>query len=494
MPRSLHGSRVVVTSPFNLMEHRMKKAGFGTDGWRGVIAEEFTFGNLRLVAQAIMSYIKWHGMKGSVVIGYDTRFMSEDYADVVASVVAGNGLTAVLSECAITTPMLSYAAARAQGCGGIMVTASHNPCRFNGIKYKAAFGGSAYPSMTREIEYLIGRDPILTVPLQEDGGANIKKTDFFGPYITELRGLLDDEILGSSGFKVLLDCMHGAGGGVAGRVCEGLGVEMDTMRTARDPYFGGSDPEPSEHNLRELSQRVREGGYDIGFALDGDADRLGVVDGEGSFVTAHQVLSLLLLHMHKNRRQTGMVVKTVSTSSVVDKVAAKLGLPVVETPVGFKHICELMLKEDVLIGGEENGGLGIKGYIPERDGLLAGLLLMEMMIKEQKTIRELLDWLDAKFGKMYYKRQDVPVTDGVGAAFDGLKDGIGKIFGEFGIAEVRETDGVKAVFTDGSWILFRSSGTEPLIRVYAESGDAARTDQLIARGVEALDVQGIDRG
>lgn len=465
----------------------MIKAGFGTDGWRGVIADDFTVENLRIVVQAIMSYIKGHGKPGRLVIGHDTRFMSEYYARVAASVASGNGIDVSISEGAVTTPILSHAARAAGGCGGIMVTASHNPFYYNGIKYKGGYGGSAFPSIIKNIESHLGLDEVMSEPFDRavgDGRAVL--SDFFGPYAKDVCRVIDAGKALQGSPRVVVDCMHGSAGAHAASLFAGLGLDISVIRADRDPYFGGTNPEPTQKNMEPLRKAVIDGGYDIGFAVDGDADRLGVVDGKGRLVTAHRVLSLLVMHMRKNRKKTGAVVKTVSTSSIVDRVAARLGLPVIETPVGFKHICELMLAQDVMIGGEENGGVGIKGFIPERDGLMTALLVLEMLGCEGKGIGELSESLDTEYGRLYYKREDIPVKRGGTDVFREIKDGVERRFGEFGILQVKEQDGVKAVFSDGSWILFRLSGTEPLVRVYSESGDPAVVDRLMKRAGEAI--------
>lgn len=465
----------------------MIRTRFGTDGWRGVIADEFTLENLRTVVQAVVSYVKAHAMTGELVVGHDTRFMSDVYARAAASVAAGNGLKTTICTTPVTTPMLSHAVWSAGGCGGIMVTASHNPYRYNGIKYKAGYGGSASPSIIKDIESCIGHDQVVSAPFGDavrDG--RVSAAEFYGPYSRDIYNTVDTGMLKLSAPRVMIDCMHGAAGGYAARLFQGAGVDAAVLRAGADPLFGGINPEPVDRNLAGLSSGVAGGGYDIGFAVDGDADRLAVVDGSGNFVSAHVILALLTIHMCNARGLHGAVVKTVSTSSIVDRVAARLGLPVIETPVGFKHICELMLRQDVLIGGEENGGVGIKGFIPERDGLLAALLVTEMVAATGKSIGELAAGLDVDYGRLYYNRRDIPIRTGGVEAYNKLKSGIRTVFGEFGIARVSEVDGIKAVFNDGSWILFRLSGTEPLIRVYSESEDQAFTDRLMEIAGEAI--------
>lgn len=462
--------------------------GFGTDGWRGVIADGFTLENLGIMTQAVVSRLKAGGGPRKLYIGYDTRFMSREYALHAASVASGNGFRTVVGEHSVTTPMLSLAAHEGGSSGGLMITASHNPFRYNGIKFKPPYGGSAYPAVTSEIERLIGSEPVARLSYEEARRRGMTvEADFFGPYRRDLYRILDKDAITHGAPDAVFDCMHGAAGPYAGRLWEGLGLGLKTIRASRDAYFGGSAPEPVEANLSRLKDEVAGGGYAVGFASDGDGDRLGVVDSSGRFLGAHVVLSLLAIHLRKNRGLSGAVVKTVSTSSLVDRVAAGLGLPVIETPVGFKHICEVMLKEDVLIGGEENGGVGIKGFIPERDGFLAALLVLEMMAKESSGIKELAEELDEKYGRLYYRRYDLEPERKMDAeGFGRFGDGLRRLFPDFGGMKTSRLDGFKAVFGDGSWILFRLSGTEPLIRVYAESPESGTLERLIDRAKEAL--------
>jgi alpha-D-glucose phosphate-specific phosphoglucomutase len=467
----------------------MKEVSFGTDGWRGVMAEDFTVLNVRRVVQAILSYIKKNRRDLRVLVGYDNRFMSEYYAAAAAEVSCGNGARVLISPRPVTTPMLSLAVNAYGADGGIMVTASHNPYQYNGIKFKASYGGSAVPRICDGIEALIGKETPKTVPYYEDARRQgvVLETDFFGLYKDRLREMLDLEAIGGSGLKVGIDCMHGSAGQYIREVCDMAGVKCTLLRAGRDPLFGGMNPEPMEKNLSGLATEVKESDLDAGFAFDGDADRLGVLDGSGGYVTPHQVLALFLLHMAGRRKLRGMVVKTVSTSSIIDRIAGGLGLPVKETPVGFKHICELMIEGDVLIGGEENGGYGFKGYIPERDGMLAAMMLAEIMAVEGKPLKELLAGIDRKYGKLCYRRHDDPINGMRRAArMDEIAGRAGEVFGEFKVSEVRTSDGVKVIFKDGAWVLFRRSGTEPVMRIYSEADDPVKLDRLITRGREAF--------
>jgi len=468
----------------------MKRLRFGTDGWRGVIADDFTMENVATFSQAVMSYVKRHGGPKTVFLGHDTRFMSRQAAKFAASVAAGNGIKAVISNSYVTTPMLTHASWKNPSSGGLMVTASHNPYRYNGIKYKTPSGGSASSTATSEIEALIGAEGVRRLDFEEACAAGmVKEAGFFRPYAQDLYAMLDTDTLRNGAPEVVFDCMHGAAGAYTDGIMEGLGIPVKTLRADVDPYFGGSSPEPVEANLFPLKSELVEGGYGAGFASDGDGDRIAVMSQSGRTVDAHVIVCLLAIHLSKNRRLTGSIVKSVSMSSLVDRVAADLGLPVVETPVGFKHICEHMLKGDVLIGGEENGGLGVKGYMPERDAFLAALLVLEMLATQGKGLDELVSGLDERYGRLYYKRYDL-VMGGASAydRFDSVCKDLASLYPDLGSMEIRTGDGHKAVFSDGSWVLFRRSGTEPLVRVYAESEDPVRLELMLSRAKEALGV------
>lgn len=468
----------------------MKRLRFGTDGWRGVIADDFTMENVAVVSQAVMSYVRRHGGPKTVFLGYDTRFMSHEAAKLAASVAAGNGIKAVISTGCVTTPMLTHASWKNRSSGGLMVTASHNPYRYNGIKYKTPAGGSASSTATSEIEALVGAEDVRRSGFEEACSSGmVKEADYLGAYAKDLYALLDTDALRNGAPEAAFDCMHGAAGAYAARILGDLGIPVKTLRADKDPYFGGSSPEPVESNLHPLKSELAEGGYGAGFASDGDGDRVAVMSPSGRIVDAHVILCLLAVHLSKNKGMTGAIVKSVSTSSLVDRVAAALGLAVIETPVGFKHICEHMLTGDVLIGGEENGGMGIKGYMPERDAFLSALLVLEMLAKEGTGLDEMVTGLDERYGRLYYKRYDI-MLEGTSAdeRFDSVCKNITSLYSDLGNMEIKNADGRKAVFSDGSWVLFRRSGTEPLVRVYAESEDPGRLDTMLSRAKEALGV------
>jgi len=459
----------------------MYKVSFGTDGWRGVIARDFTFENVRKVTQAIASYVKKNS-NGPLLIGYDTRFFSERYAMVAAEVLIGNGLPVILSDRPVSTPVLSYSVKHHNAAGGIMITASHNPYYFNGIKYKAGYGGSAYPSIISEIEALIGKE-------RPKVSTEIPKKENLLPYYKEhIISLVDIKRIKESNISIIFDPMYGTADGLLGELLSGVSTSrVITIHNWRDAYFGGLQPEPLKENLMELSEEVIRNKATIGIATDGDADRIGVIGPSGNFIEPHKIFCLLLLHLVRNRKWKGDVVKTISTTLLINRIASKLGLKVHETPVGFKHICELMLKDDILIGGEESGGIGIKNHIPERDGILAGLLLLEMMASEEKTLPELLGSMAEEFGNLYYRRIDYSIPPGEGKRFiEILKGSPPDIIAGRRVLDIQGYDGLKFIMEDDSWILFRPSGTEPVLRIYVEAPSEEGVNQIIDFGKEVV--------
>lgn len=470
----------------------MYKVSFGTDGWRGIIARDFTFENVRKVTQAIASYVKNEG-DGSLLIGYDTRFFSERYALVAAEVLKGNGIPVILSDRPISTPVLSYSVKYHNASGGIMITASHNPYYFNGIKYKAGYGGSAYPKIISEIEALIGKEsPKVSSEIP-------KKEDLLPYYKEHISSLVDIKRIRDSNISIIFDPMYGTAGGLLDEILSGGtspgSIRVITIHNRRDYYFGGINPEPLKENLMELSTEVIKNKASIGIATDGDADRIGIIDPSGNFIEPHKIFCLLLLHLVRNRKWRGDVVKTISTTLLINRIASKLGLRVHETPVGFKHICELMLKGDILIGGEESGGIGIKNHIPERDGILAGLLLLEMMAFEKKTLPELLDSMSEEFGWLYYRRVDYNLLPGEGKRLiETLRGSPINIIAGRKVLDIQGYDGLKFILEGDSWILLRPSGTEPVLRVYVEAPSQEEVDQIIDFGKEVVIGKGCYRG
>ena len=456
---------------------------FGTDGWRGVIADTFTFDNLSLVAQATMDYMKQQGLaERGLVIGYDRRFLSREFAERVASIAAGNGIRVWLSDCYAPTPAVSWAVHERGAGAGVMITASHNPPRYNGFKVKESFGGSARPSTTKALEAVVAGNiaqnrPVVALTLAEAQEAGLLVfIDAAAPYLAQLGRYVDLDLIRQAGIKAVVDPMYGAGCGFLPQLVPGIAE----IHCIENPSFGGHPPEPIAEHLVELSKLVAQGTYQVGLALDGDADRIGAVDETGEFFSSHRIYTVLLRHLYERKGVRGGVVKTVSTTRMIDLLAAKFGLQVFETPIGFKHICELMLEHDILMGGEESGGLGVKGHIPERDGILMALLLLEAMAMSGKGLRALLEETMDEIGHFHYTRIDLPIENGAKQELVGglSRGGIEEIAG-FPVAQVNFSDGFKYIFADGSWLLIRPSGTEPVIRVMAEGDDSAEVTEVV---------------
>lgn len=361
----------------------MKKIKFGTDGWRGRIADDFTFDNVRLVTQALVEYLREKGLaENGIAVGYDNRFQSEDFAQVAAQICSGAGIKTLLAEHAVPSPVLSYAVKSMELGAGIMITASHNPSEWNGFKIKEAFGGSAFPETTQEIEKRL-KETLLITP----STLNIKAFDPNPAYLDKIKSLVNLDLIKTHNLKIIIDPMHGSGAGYF----KALGLAVIEVRGNRDPLFGGVNPEPLPINLEESISFVKETALKYSneltacIVLDGDADRLAAIDGSGRFINTHNVFTLLLKHLAVHRRLSGEVVKTFNLSNLIDKLCGEYGLSLTVTPIGFKHIAKLMLEKDILLGGEESGGMGIKGFIPERDGIVAGLLLLELMAFEKEN-------------------------------------------------------------------------------------------------------------
>ncbi|HEY4743795.1 MAG TPA: phosphoglucomutase/phosphomannomutase family protein, partial [Desulfuromonadaceae bacterium] len=387
---------------------------FGTDGWRGVIARDFTFDNLSLVAQATMDYLNREGLgQKGLVIGHDRRFLSRDFARRVAEVAAGNGIQVLLADDYAPTPAISWAVREKDAGAGVMITASHNPPEYNGFKLKEAFGGSARPATTRVLEEIVAFNAshdrrVVSRPFDEaERKGLIEPLDPCEGYFRQIGHYIDLDLIARSGIAAVVDPMYGAGAGFIPRLLRGV----DEIHNEWNPSFGGRPPEPIGEHLGALAGLLKRGKYRVGLALDGDADRIGAIDETGEFFSSHCIFTVILRHLIEHKKLSGSVVKTVSTTRMVDLLAQKYDLPLFETPIGFKHICELMLTEDVLMGGEESGGLGVKGHIPERDGILLGLLLLEAMAVNGKGLRHLLEETMNEIGRFFYRRIDCRIAD-----------------------------------------------------------------------------------
>jgi phosphomannomutase len=489
---------------------------FGTDGWRAVIAKEFTFDNVRIVAQAIADYVnktnksanrltgKWfdkpacpagrlttprtipsevEGPANQIIVGYDRRFMSDIYANMIAEVLAANKIKVLLTSAPTPTPAVSFAIKTKKLDGGVIVTASHNPPIFNGIKFKTSLANSADEKVTGQIESFLGMAKPKTIGIEQAKNRGlIKVVDAEVDYVKFLRRYVDINKIKSAGNSVLVDYMHGAGIGYIEAVL-GVTENLKSIRCETDPNFGGINPEPIPKNLEIPSAYMRKNRFDLCVALDGDADRVGALRPDGKFITSGQIVSLILLHFLENRKLTGSVVKTISGTTLIEIICDRYNLTMFETPVGFKYISALMLKEDVLIGGEESGGIGFCGYIPERDGILSSLLLMEMLAYRKKSIGLIMGDMDKAYGKFCYDRIDMKYPSQKAVILtEKLKNRPPRFIAGKKVSKMKTYDGIKFILNDSSWLLLRFSGTEPLIRIYAEAGSDKRVQQLLDAG------------
>lgn len=459
---------------------------FGTDGWRAIIADGFTFENVRHAAQATAEYFNTvKDAERLVFIGYDGRFQSSRFARVAAEVFAGNRFRVLLMDRAYPTPYVSFEVLRRRCCGGIVITASHNPAEFNGFKVKAHFGGSATPSITKEIEKHLGRSPIRT----SDSGIETVGPDRH--YFDRLRNLLDWDRIANSRLKVVVDSMHGSGERMLETLLRDTSCTVETMRGNLDPLFGGISPEPMMPQLAPLAARVVETGSHVGLATDGDADRLGVVDETGRFASSLLILPLLLLHAYRTKGWRGSVVRTYSQSQIVARIAKSLGLTCHEVPIGFKNIADLMLTEQVLIGGEESGGVGLSRHLPERDGIFNNLLVLDLLATSGKTLTQLVQDMWREFGELHFDRRDLHIPIAVGqAVVDNLRTSPPASFAGRPVTNVGSLDGSKVFLEKDAWILFRQSGTEPLLRVYCEAPSPEAVQEILSAGLRFVEQSG----
>ena len=453
---------------------------FGTDGWRGIIADDFTFENVQIIAQALADYLLANGTASQgLAVGYDYRFMSEIYAKLVTEVVAANGIKVYLGQEACPTPALSFAVKHFSCAGGIMITASHNPPHYNGVKFKGPYGGSAVASITNEIEKHLYKTP----PKKIDASAEnlMIATDLIEPYLNQLRSLVDMEKISQSKMKIVHDAMHGSGKDLLERLMQGTQCRVISIRHRRDCLFGGVLPEPIPKNLGKMLDTVRAEKADIGIATDGDADRLGVVDKKGTYAWPHYTIPLLYEHLRNNRGWTGDVVHTVSLAPIIDRMVEEYhDAKVIEVPVGFKNVCEKMLEGDVIIGGEESGGIGVKNHIPERDGLLIGLLMLEMLATYGKSLDELVADLEKRFGKLEYDRIDAHLADDKRMGLiQRLRDNPPREIAGIPVVKISTLDGIKFFLQNNGWILIRASDTEPMVRLYAGSDSMESTWKVL---------------
>lgn len=461
---------------------------FGTDGWRAVIAEDFTFANVSRVAQATADYWNANPVAGTykkVIVGYDRRFLSNEFARRAAEVFAGNGYAVVLTPEPTPTPSVSFAVKALHAIGGVMLTASHNPPIFNGFKLKSHYGGSSDPETCKGVEGWLDKNPVRSVKLADAVKAKqIVIKDVRPAHYAALKKLVDFKLIAKSKLRFAHEALFGVGAGCFEQLLAGTTCKVTTLNGAHDPLFGGINPEPVEANYGRSQAFLKKHPHDLCLVTDGDADRVGGMDGRGNYLTTHILICLLLHHFFNNRKGQGRVVKALTTTSMLDKMCAAYGLELVETGVGFKYICAEMLKGDVLIGAEESGGIGFPGHIPERDGIAAGLMLLEMLAVERVSLNKLVSKLEKQFGPHRYGRIDTHFPlEKRGALMEFLKANPPDKLLRSPLAEVKSFDGVKFIAQDGSWLMLRGSGTEPILRIYAEAKSDADAKKLLRLGV-----------
>jgi phosphomannomutase len=460
---------------------------FGTDGWRGIIADDFTYENVRVAARAIALYVleREDAAKG-VCIGWDTRFASQAFAGVVAETLTRAGIPVALASAVTPTPALSYAVRERGAAGGVMITSSHNPAQWNGVKYKASYGGSGKPSIIAAIEGYLDK------PLPDAAAAGkLEEVDFSPPYIAAIARFIDLPAIKASGYRFLIDCMYGAGRGVISGIFERAGIPCVEMRAEINPAFPGINPEPILPHIAETQRRVVADKCDAGLVTDGDADRIGAVDEHGDVVDAHKIFAILLQWLLERKGWPGDVTRAFNTTKMLDRIAAKHGRRLHEHGIGFKYVCDLMLTENILIGGEESGGVGISRHLPERDGLLNSLLLAQVMADEKKTLGELVAALQEEYGEHQYGRVDMHIDDELkqSAIARAGKMAAGDSFAGMKVLRVETLDGIKFFLENPvctgkpnaaeTWLLLRASGTEPLLRVYCESCSTESVESVL---------------
>lgn len=458
---------------------------FGTDGWRSIIADQFTYSNVRIVSQAISEHLKSVSDKPHLVIGYDNRFQAQEFAIQIASVCAANNVSVTISETSVPTPVAACAVIDQEANGAVMLTASHNPYYYNGIKFIPEYAGPATEEITRSIEKhiekVVSDGDVKTLDrkgLEESGLCSF--SDLTPSYVTRIKRLVDFDKLRRSKIKVIADPLYGAGTSLIKDLLEDAGVVYHVIHDQRDVLFGGGLPDPSEERLQKLKSLILDEKADVGLGLDGDADRIGLIADDGRYVNANQVIALLLKYLVEKRSAKGCVVRTVATTHLIDAIADKHQLEVIETPVGFKYVGSLMRERDVIIGGEESGGLSIGGHIPEKDGILANLLVCEMLSVENKNLSTLIDEMFNEFGKFINKRLDLVYPENKKKRLlDHLSSIVPTELAGRSVSKSDTKDGIRLILVSGEWVLIRPSGTEPLIRVYIEAKSEDSMDKLV---------------
>ena len=465
---------------------------FGTDGWRGIIADDFTFASLRLVAQAVAEYLNSKGSGSLAVVGYDCRFGAEAFSDEVARVFAGNGLRTLIFDRPSPTQVASWTVIDRKAAGAVAITASHNPYMFNGVKYKPETGSSAPTEVIRELEERIARLTAESVRRGELDGT-VERYDPMPAYAAQIGRMVDLDALRGAGLKILHECMYGSGYGYIAGMLEGGSTQVTELHAERNPYFGGVNPEPITPNLGAALATMKSGGYDLCIATDGDADRVGIVDENGRFINQLQVYALLMQYLFEVRGWKGPVVRALNMTFMADRLAKLFGVDVHEVPVGFKFVAPRMMEVDAVLGGEESGGFGFRGHIPERDGILAGLFFADMVLRYQKPISQILADLEKRVGPSSYERRDIHMPRDTyerdrRLILQTMKERQPNVIAGQKVDRVRDDDGFKFYLADGSWVLLRTSGTEPLIRLYSE---AASPSEVTARLDTLQDIIGV---
>ncbi|MBJ7609558.1 MAG: phosphoglucomutase/phosphomannomutase family protein [Candidatus Dormibacteraeota bacterium] len=459
---------------------------FGTDGWRAVVADDFTYANVGAVAQGVATYLR--GESRPVVVGHDSRYCAELFAREVARVLAANGRHVILLDRVTPTPTVSWTVVQRHAAGGVVVTASHNPMEFNGLKYKPDFGGSASPEVVAELETNTAAalsSGVKTMSFEDAlrGGA-VELFDPLPSYTEQLGRMIDLSRLRGAGLKIMHESMYGAGAGMFSRILEGGSTTVTELHSERNPGFGGMHPEPIDRYMPEAMALMAEGHHDVGIANDGDADRVGVIDETGRYVNQLEVMALFSMYLLEKRGQRGDIVRSLTTTNMVDALGRRFGVTVHEMPVGFKYIGAVMMEKDALLGGEESGGFAFRGHIPERDGILAGLMVADMIVEYQLPLSRILDHLVELVGPHAYNRRDIRFDrdgyeDRKAETYRRIEEHPPTELGGSKVVRTRNDDGFKFYLEDGSWALVRMSGTEPLMRVYSEAADSQRVDELL---------------
>ena len=453
---------------------------FGTSGWRAIIAEEFTYKNVRLVTEAICSYLKKNSGESpqTLIIGHDSRFMGESFSQVAANIAKQKGFRVLLCDTPTPTPTISHAIRSEKAVGGINFTASHNPPEYQGIKFSTADGAPALPEITKQIESLIENTP----PIEDADGGTVENFDARPNYLDDLKTKIRFDRIAAAGGKYAYDAFWGTGRGYLDKALRDHGLEVETLHDWRDVTFDGKSPEPSEKQIGELRQSVLTKKLTLGLATDGDGDRFGVIDKNGEFITPNELVALLSDYLAESRGWMEGIARSVATSHLIDRVAESRGLKLYETPVGFKYICELINEDKIILGGEESAGLSIKGHYPEKDGILACLLAAEAVAVRGKSLTEQLNELYSRVGRLESGRIGVRLTDEIAKS---LKDKLSQEPSEIGgkkVENINRMDGVKFIFADKSWMLMRPSGTEPMVRIYAETENKDDLEVLLEQG------------